>query len=60
MAIVTVVGAGMMGGALCVPLSERGHEVRLVGPHLDQPIIDELPASPERILAGLKKLREES
>ena len=30
-----VVGAGMMGTALCTPLADAGHEVRLVGTHLD-------------------------
>lgn len=45
MAIVTVFGAGMMGSALCVPLADRGHEVRLVGTHLDREIVDSLRAS---------------
>jgi len=40
MAIFTLLGAGMMGGALCVPLADRGHEVRLVGTHLDGDIIE--------------------
>jgi glycerol-3-phosphate dehydrogenase (NAD(P)+) len=35
MARVTVVGAGMMGTAICTPLLDNGHEVRLVGTHLD-------------------------
>lgn len=39
MAIITVLGAGMMGSALCVPLLDRGHDVRLVGTHLDGDII---------------------
>jgi glycerol-3-phosphate dehydrogenase (NAD(P)+) len=30
-----VVGAGMMGSALCVPLADRGHDVRLIGTPLD-------------------------
>jgi len=41
----TVVGAGMMGSALCVPLADRGHDVRLVGTHLDEEIIAELKGS---------------
>lgn len=45
MAIVTVVGAGMMGSALCVPLVDRGHDVRLVGTHLDEAIVRELRAT---------------
>ena len=40
MAIVTIVGAGMMGSALAFPAKENGHEVRLVGTHLDRDIID--------------------
>jgi len=42
MAVITVVGAGMMGSALCVPLVDRGHEVRLVGTPLDREIIARL------------------
>jgi len=42
MAIVTLVGAGMMGSALCVPLLDAGHDVRLVGTHLDGEIIHSL------------------
>jgi glycerol-3-phosphate dehydrogenase (NAD(P)+) len=42
MARVTVLGAGMMGSALCVPLSDSGHDVRLVGTHLDDHIIHSL------------------
>lgn len=44
MATITVLGAGMMGSALCVPLVDRGHEVRLVGTPLDTEIIDSLRA----------------
>ena len=40
MSIVTIVGAGMMGSALAFPARENGHEVRLVGTHLDRGIID--------------------
>ncbi|MBI4702027.1 MAG: glycerol-3-phosphate dehydrogenase [Deltaproteobacteria bacterium] len=42
MAIFTILGAGMMGSALCVPLADAGHEVRLVGTHLDDEIIASL------------------
>jgi glycerol-3-phosphate dehydrogenase (NAD(P)+) len=45
MAIFTVVGAGMMGSALCVPLVDAGHEVRLVGTHLDTEIVKSLKES---------------
>ena len=40
LAIVTIVGAGMMGSALAFPARENGNEVRLVGTHLDRDIID--------------------
>ena len=40
MSIVTIVGSGMMGSALAFPARENGHEVRLVGTHLDREIID--------------------
>ena len=40
MAIVTIIGSGMMGSALAFPARENGHEVRLVGTHLDRDIID--------------------
>lgn len=36
---VAIVGAGMMGSAVAWPLSDNGHEVRLVGTHLDKGII---------------------
>jgi glycerol-3-phosphate dehydrogenase (NAD(P)+) len=42
MAEITVLGAGMMGSALCVPLVDAGHRVRLVGTHLDRDIIQSL------------------
>jgi glycerol-3-phosphate dehydrogenase (NAD(P)+) len=45
MATITVLGAGMMGSALCVPLFDRGHEVRLVGTHLDRKIIESVRKS---------------
>ena len=40
-----MLGAGMMGSSLCVPLVDQGHEVRLVGTHLDDTIIGELKRS---------------
>jgi glycerol-3-phosphate dehydrogenase (NAD(P)+) len=36
---IAVLGAGMMGSALCVPLADRGHDVRLIGTPLDHEII---------------------
>ena len=40
MAVVTIIGSGMMGSALAFPARENGHEVRLVGTPLDRDIID--------------------
>ncbi len=40
MAIVTIIGSGMMGSALAFPAAENGHQVRLVGTHLDREIIE--------------------
>jgi glycerol-3-phosphate dehydrogenase (NAD(P)+) len=40
MARVVVVGAGMMGTALCTPVADAGHDVQLVGTHLDDAWID--------------------
>ena len=39
MAIITIVGAGMMGSAIGIPARENGNEVRLVGTPLDREII---------------------
>lgn len=45
MAIVTIVGAGMMGSALAFPARENGNEVRLVGSPLDDGIIETCKAT---------------
>ena len=39
MKTITIIGSGMMGSALAFPARENGHEVRLVGTHLDRDII---------------------
>jgi glycerol-3-phosphate dehydrogenase (NAD(P)+) len=39
MANVTILGAGLMGTAVAWPLVDNGHDVRLVGTHLDTAII---------------------
>ena len=33
MSVITIVGAGMMGTAMCFPAADNGHEVRIVGIH---------------------------
>jgi glycerol-3-phosphate dehydrogenase (NAD(P)+) len=44
MAVIAIVGAGMMGSALSTPLVDNGHEVRLVGTPLDAELIEALKA----------------
>jgi glycerol-3-phosphate dehydrogenase (NAD(P)+) len=39
---VTIVGAGMMGSALCWPLADNHHSIRLAGTPLDQEIIQSI------------------
>ncbi len=36
---IVIIGAGMMGTALSVPLSDNGHNIKVVGTHLDNDII---------------------
>ena len=45
MAIITIIGSGMMGSALAFPARENGHEVRLVGTPLDREIIEACKAT---------------
>ena len=40
MSIITILGAGVMGTATAWPLSDNGHEIRLVGTHLDHDWIE--------------------
>jgi glycerol-3-phosphate dehydrogenase (NAD(P)+) len=42
MAVITILGAGVMGSAMVLPANDAGHEIRLVGTHLDQAIIDSI------------------
>lgn len=45
MSTITILGAGVMGSAMCLPLRDRGHAVHLVGTHLDVEIIDSVKAT---------------
>jgi glycerol-3-phosphate dehydrogenase (NAD(P)+) len=45
MSTIVILGSGVMGSALAVPLADNGHDVRLVGTHLDREIIDSIRAS---------------
>jgi glycerol-3-phosphate dehydrogenase (NAD(P)+) len=42
MTTVSVLGSGIMATALAFPLTDNGHEVRLIGTHLDREIIDSI------------------
>lgn len=42
MSIVALIGSGQMASALTFPLFENGHEVRLIGSPIDDPVIDRL------------------
>lgn len=45
MAKVVILGAGVMGSAFSIPLTDNGHSVALVGTHLDGDIIEEVHQS---------------
>jgi glycerol-3-phosphate dehydrogenase (NAD(P)+) len=45
MSTVAILGSGVMGSALAVPLADNGHSVRLVGTHLDREIIASVDAT---------------
>ncbi len=45
MSVITIVGSGMMGSAIGIPAAHNGHEVRMVGTHLDREIIDHARAT---------------
>jgi glycerol-3-phosphate dehydrogenase (NAD(P)+) len=42
---VSILGSGIMATALTWPLAENGHEIRLVGTHLDREIIDSIKST---------------
>lgn len=44
MAKVTIIGSGLMGSAIAFPLADNGHNVCLVGTHLDRDIISSCKA----------------
>jgi glycerol-3-phosphate dehydrogenase (NAD(P)+) len=45
MSTIVILGSGVMGSALAMPLADNGHDVRLVGTHLDREIIDAIRAT---------------
>ena len=42
MTTITIIGAGMMGTAMCWPAADNGHRVRLVGTPLDAGVIESI------------------
>jgi len=60
MSVITIVGSGMMGSAMSFPARANGHEVRLVGTHLDREIISQAEQTgwhitlKRRLPAGIK------
>ena len=54
MAVITVLGSGIMATALATPLTDNGHEVRLVGTHLDREIIASIQETGIHPNLGLK------
>ncbi len=49
LSIITIIGAGMMGSAMSIPARDNGHEVRIVGTHLDGAIIEHARAHGEHL-----------
>ena len=54
MATIAVLGAGIMASALATPLADNGHQMRLVGTHLDRDIIDSIKSTGVHPNLGLK------
>ena len=42
---IAMLGSGIMASALTVPLADNGHDIRLVGTHLDRKIINSVQVS---------------
>jgi glycerol-3-phosphate dehydrogenase (NAD(P)+) len=45
MSTIAILGSGVMASALTFPLADNGHDIRLVGTHLDREIIDGVRAA---------------
>jgi glycerol-3-phosphate dehydrogenase (NAD(P)+) len=45
MSTIAILGSGVMGSALTFPLADNGHDIRLIGTHLDRDIIHSVRAS---------------
>ncbi len=53
MTTVSILGSGIMGTALAFPLSDNGHDVRLVGTFLDREIVESIRET--RVHPGLDR-----
>lgn len=51
---IAVLGAGIMASGLTFPATDNGHEVSLIGTHLDDHIIDSIKADGTHPVLGLK------
>lgn len=51
---IAVLGAGVMATALTFPAVENGNEVRFIGTHLDDDIIDSIQATRQHPVLELK------
>lgn len=49
MSKILIIGAGMMGSAMSLPACDKGHEVHLIGTHLDREIIAQAQATGRHI-----------
>jgi glycerol-3-phosphate dehydrogenase (NAD(P)+) len=58
MTTIAILGSGVMGSALTVPLADNGHDVRLVGTFLDTGIIERIRAT--GVHPGLRRKLPES
>ena len=58
MTTIAILGSGVMGSALTFPLADNGHDIRLIGTHLDRDIIDSIRAT--GVHPGLKRSLPES
>lgn len=53
MAKIVILGAGVMGSAMAVVTGDRGHEVALVGTHLDEAIISSIEETKQHPALGV-------
>ncbi len=50
---IAILGAGAMGSAIAIPLADNGHEVHLVGTHLDRDAIDSIQTTGHQLRLGI-------